>query len=257
MKNMADVNSFKKNLKNKKLNIGMLYKNDVFKSSNGFKAIDGEVDLIVTMLKKYDPPKRKIDKNYEHDKIDFNIVYNSNRVEEYVCKMLFTINSEKYIDYQYPLKPSSKDEDVNSNQGYGKIDIMYREGNALRLIELKRSNSEEYIIRAMLECVTYFKQFSLEKFKKDYKDNNVSGINKIIPTVAVPQRMVSQLNKYPCAKELFQKLNKSKSFGLELFLYTYDDSKNINVTNKNKKYCLKIENPCEEFPFENVTNEYL
>ena len=76
----------------------------------------------------------------------------SNRVEEIVAIKMFdqSKNAQAYefigkiIDYQTPLK--SKGDDVA-----GKIDLLSYDGHILRILELKKSDSEETMLRCVLE----------------------------------------------------------------------------------------------------------
>ena len=161
----------------------------------------------------------------------------SNRREEIVCKLLATINREQFIDYQVPLKPSGKAED----KGYGKIDLLLKEGNDVRLIELKKFDSDENIARAMIEICTYYKQLNIDYFKKEY---GIMG--NIIPTIAVSEKMLKLFEQYGgIYKKLYVELK--KEFGLEILKYTYNDQVGLQVDKQNM---MTLDKNISVFPFE-------
>lgn len=68
----------------------------------------------------------------------------------------------KIIDYQVPLK--SKRGDVA-----GKIDLLSYDGNILRILELKKSDSVETMLRCVLEGYTYMKTVDGNKLIKEWE----------------------------------------------------------------------------------------
>lgn len=98
----------------------------------------------------------------------------TNRQEEHSAKELYSYcRGGEYeisglgniIDYQIPLKKTSKDE------GVGKIDLVAygRKDNAVYLIEYKfHKNYSDTLLRAVLEIATYYQQLSLENILKSY-----------------------------------------------------------------------------------------
>ena len=97
---------------------------------------------------------------------------NSNRVEEKMAIGMFNKTYEEYgkvIDYQIPLKNS------NNDKGVGKIDLISLKGDTLYLIELKRTDSTETLLRCVLEIYTYINRVDHAKLLKDYKlDSNIT-----------------------------------------------------------------------------------
>ncbi len=69
----------------------------------------------------------------------------------------------KIIDYQTPLKNVQKDD-------VGKIDLLaYNENEkTLRILELKRPDSKETMLRCVLEAYTYLKIVDKAKLLKDF-----------------------------------------------------------------------------------------
>lgn len=95
----------------------------------------------------------------------------TNRVEEYVAKLLFNSKKDynglgRIIDYQTPLKnPRGSD-----NDGLGKIDLLSRndKSKCVYLLELKKESSDETMLRCVLESYTYLCTISKEKLFKDF-----------------------------------------------------------------------------------------
>ncbi len=93
----------------------------------------------------------------------------SNRVEEIIAMQMFnyckTGNSfaevGRIIDYQTPLKSKRSD-------AAGKIDLLAYDGTTLRILELKKPDSEETMLRCVLEGYTYLKTVDAEKLLSDF-----------------------------------------------------------------------------------------
>lgn len=92
----------------------------------------------------------------------------TNRVEEWTAKQLFKQidggDLGTIIDYQTPLKNSQKD------KGVGKIDLLSKNTTNKRvyILELKKEESDETMLRTVLEAYTYLKQVSKDKLYKDF-----------------------------------------------------------------------------------------
>ena len=96
----------------------------------------------------------------------------SNREEEKIAMQLFDLSQNKgkvfdiigkIIDYQTPLK------NVRGDKA-GKIDLLaYNENEkTLRILELKRADSKETMLRCVLEAYTYLKVVDKAKLLKDF-----------------------------------------------------------------------------------------
>ena len=96
----------------------------------------------------------------------------SNREEEIIAMKLFELSQNqgkvfdiigKIIDYQTPLK------DIQTDKA-GKIDLLAynEEEKILRILELKRPNSDETMLRCVLEAYTYLKVVDKVKLLKDF-----------------------------------------------------------------------------------------
>ena len=96
----------------------------------------------------------------------------SNREEEKIAMKLFDLSENqgkvfeiigKIIDYQTPLK------NVRADKA-GKIDLLAynEEEKILRILELKKPDSEETMLRCVLEAYTYLKVVDKDKLLKDF-----------------------------------------------------------------------------------------
>ena len=94
---------------------------------------------------------------------------NSNREEEIIAMDMFkqSKNGQNYdyigeiIDYQTPLK--NKRDDIA-----GKIDLLSYDGEILRILELKKPDSDETMLRCVLEGFTYLKTLDEKKILNDF-----------------------------------------------------------------------------------------
>lgn len=91
------------------------------------------------------------------------------RDEEVIAIKMFLQSQSGYrfsgigniIDYQTPLK--NKRDDTA-----GKIDLLALDGEVLRILELKKPDSKETMLRCVLEGYTYLKTVDKEKLIKDF-----------------------------------------------------------------------------------------
>ncbi len=90
----------------------------------------------------------------------------TNREEEVIAMNIFKQGElnlvGKIIDYQTPLKNTSGDI-------AGKIDILAYDGNTLQILELKKPDSKETMIRCVLEGYTYLKTADGPKLLRDFE----------------------------------------------------------------------------------------
>ena len=113
------------------------------------------------------------EKSYKVDSHD-GIIKNeeSKREEEKIAMKLFDLSQNqrkvfdvigKIIDYQTPLK------DIQTDKA-GKIDLLAynEEEKILRILELKRPDSKETMLRCVLEAYTYLKIVDKTKLLKDF-----------------------------------------------------------------------------------------
>ena len=135
----------------------------------------------------------------------------SNREEEKIAMELFDYSQNKgvtfdiigkIIDYQTPLKNVQKDD-------VGKIDLLaYNEKEkTLKILELKKPDSKETMLRCVLEAYTYLKIVDKDKLLKDFglpKDT----ILKTCPFVFVDGEQYKEMQQdRKNLKELMKKLD--------------------------------------------------
>ena len=135
----------------------------------------------------------------------------SKREEEKIAMKLFDLSQNqgkvfdiigKIIDYQTPLKNVQTDD-------VGKIDLLaYNENEkTLRILELKRPDSKETMLRCVLEAYTYLKVVDKDKLLKDFglpKDT----ILKTCPFVFVDGEQYKEMQQdRKNLKELMKKLD--------------------------------------------------
>lgn len=89
----------------------------------------------------------------------------SGREEEIIAMKMYDKNYDfigKLIDYQTPLKNKRTDE-------AGKIDLLAYDGTTLRILELKKPDSTETMLRCVLEGYTYLKTANIAKLLDNFK----------------------------------------------------------------------------------------
>lgn len=151
------------------------------------------------------------EKSYKVDTHD-GIIKNkgSKREEEKIAMKLFDLSQNqgkvfeiigKIIDYQTPLK------DIQTDKA-GKIDLLaYNESKkTLRILELKKPDSDETMLRCVLEAYTYLKVVDKAKLLKDFglpKDTEI----KACPFVFYGKEQYKEMQEdRKNLKELIEKL---------------------------------------------------
>ena len=126
--------------------------------------------------------------------------------EKWLAKSMLK-NQYKYIgeiiDYEIPI--NEKDSD-----GAGKIDLLAynRNTNSIFIIELKKENSTETILRAILEICTYYYQIDRDQLIKEYADPVFSDTKvKKVVLVFKGSLQHEQFNKSESIQKLAKKLN--------------------------------------------------
>ncbi len=117
-------------------------------------------------------------KTYKTESHDGEYNENSKRIEEITAMKMFNQCKKapldfigKIIDYQTPLKSVSGDK-------AGKIDLLSDDGKQLIILELKKPDSEETMLRCVLEGYTYLKTVDKAKLLKDFgKDPDDYGLS--------------------------------------------------------------------------------
>ena len=134
----------------------------------------------------------------------------------------------KIIDYEVPLRKSSKD------KGIGEIDLVGQNGDEIYLLELKKfKDPNGDLFHMILQSYTYMKLLDLEKFKKEYK------CSKVIPSILFFQDSENYKQFYDPRNDVFKNL--LKHLGMKVF-----SVKNKDESYKNDKDIYVCEN--EEYP---------
>lgn len=140
-----------------------------------------------------------------HDGIPDND--NSNREEELLAMELFRIKEfpivGKIIDYQTPLKNKRSDR-------AGKIDIIsIDENKTVHILELKREDSKETMLRCVLEAYTYFKTIDTEKFLDDFKlpTDSIIEASPLVFFGGYQHKEMQDIDNCKYLKELMNKLD--------------------------------------------------
>ena len=149
---------------------------------------------------------------------------NSNRLEEIMAIEIFNQKSinilGEVIDYQTPLKDKLGDE-------AGKIDIISydKDNKIVYLLELKREDSKETMLRCVLEIFTYSKTLDKDKFLEDFnlpKDTKIKASPLVFFNGSQYKEMADSDNKY--LKDLIKKLE------IELFYISKNNNSEYNIT---------------------------
>lgn len=149
---------------------------------------------------------------------------NSNRLEEIMAIEIFNQKSlnilGEVIDYQTPLKDKLGDE-------AGKIDIVSydKDNKIVYLLELKREDSKETMLRCVLEIFTYSKTLDKDKFLENFnlpKDTKIKASPLVFFNGSQYKEMADSDNKY--LKDLIKKLE------IELFYISKNNNSEYNIT---------------------------
>ena len=145
---------------------------------------------------------------------------NSNRLEEIMAIEIFNQKSlnilGKVIDYQTPLKDKLGDE-------AGKIDIVSydKDNKIVYLLELKREDSKETMLRCVLEIFTYSKTLDKDKFLEDFnlpKDTKIKASPLVFFNGSQYKEMVDDNNKF--LKQLMDKLDIEPFYIIKNYYYS-------------------------------------
>ena len=127
-----------------------------------------------------------ISRNSTYKTEGHNGVYDpaSNREEEKLAMQMFVQSRDhgpfpligKIEDYQTPLKSIRADD-------AGKIDLLAHDGHVLRILELKKPDSKETMLRCVLEGFTYMKTADCDKLISDYGYDPTAVIVEASPFV--------------------------------------------------------------------------
>ena len=145
---------------------------------------------------------------------------NSKRNEEWTAKDLYHAEIEglgKILDYQTPLKNERKDR-------AGKVDMLSfdKASNTVYLLELKAPNSDETLLRCVLEIFTYGEIVDTEKLLADFSTPEMDLTNtEVKKAVLVYESCKAYADFDTCqnARKLMEKL------GVAFFVLAADNTK--------------------------------
>lgn len=146
-------------LVNHKRKIGGRYETDILAE----KVLSGEENPFEGLT----VSKRKCYRTKSHKK--GRSLPESNRIEEREAIDLFD-RHDIFLDYQIPLRERKGEYPPDSEpEGRGKIDLLMELNGALYFIELKREDSQESLLRAILEIETYYRTADHELLRKCFE----------------------------------------------------------------------------------------
>lgn len=153
-------------------------------------------------------------KTESHDGLIKDI--DSCREEEIIAMKMYDKTYDfvgKMIDYQTPLKSKRSDE-------AGKIDLLAYDGTTLRILELKKPDSDETMLRCVLEGYTYWKTVDKTKLLADFNLPADTAI-KACPFVFKDGEQHNEMKEVrPHLKQLMDLLD-SKSYYISGTNYNY------------------------------------
>lgn len=145
---------------------------------------------------------------------------NSNRLEEIMAIEIFNQGSlnilGKVLDYQTPLKNERDDK-------AGKIDIVSynKDIKTVYLLELKKEDNEETMLRCVLEIFTYSKTLDKDKLLEDFnlpKDTKIKASPLVFFNGSQHKEMVDDNNKF--LKQLMDKLDIEPFYIIKNYYYS-------------------------------------
>lgn len=176
------------------------------------------------------------------------------RKEEWLAKSMYGKSYEnlgKIIDFQVPIKSEAKGNKTGVGRKIGtdkkkpgKIDLIaYSEKDSvLYLLEFKRPDSKENLLRCILEAYTYYRQVNYSKLLQDFE---LPSDSKILPAVLIYKQSeaASRVNSL-----LLQKLR--KALGISIFLI--DETKLIihRGTDEIGGNCVEFDNGRKRIVFD-------
>lgn len=185
--------------------ISTLYKEDFIKNKKYIEVVSEWLLNNIDLLYKI----KKITRlsSYKVNTHDGKYTPRPNPSEEIIAMDIFNQGSlnilGKILDYQTPLKNEQKDK-------AGKIDIVSynKDIKTVYLLELKKEDNEETMLRCVLEIFTYSKTLDKDKFLEDFnlpKDTKIKASPLVFFNGSQYKEMVDGNNKF--LKQLMDKLD--------------------------------------------------
>lgn len=137
--------------------------------------------------------------------------------EKRFCRALFNKYNEnehpllgKILDYEVPLTAPKQEKTEKVNQG--DFDLVSKRNGAILVFEVKKAQSNESLLKAILQIFTYVTRLSdsnlINEFLEDYNPDD----KKITPCIltfnnAASGKQISEIEKYPKLQNLIAKIN--------------------------------------------------
>ncbi len=189
--------------------------------------------LETKLLDNIRPVEMPVDKKYIVESHNGEVTTeneSSNRIEEREAIKLFNCYNIRrlfpsfFADYQTPICRSSEVK-ADKSKHIGKIDLTYvsKTEEMIYLMEFKRYDNEESLLRCVTEIYTYYKQ--IDKLKLSYEISEKFGIDfignyKVVPAVLVYE---GQLQHKQFRSSLFANVQKlMKKLGVKFFVIRSD-----------------------------------
>ncbi len=165
-------------------------------------------EFLCENLEKFKSGIKTVNRENYKTKFHNGKINSSNREEENTAKNIFNAskNGESYdfigkvIDYQTPLKMEAEDT-------VGKIDLLSYNGDTAFILELKKKDSTETMLRCVLEAYTYLKTVNKENLFRSFDE--LKSINRICacPFVYKDGKQYEEMEEQrPNLKELMELL---------------------------------------------------
>ena len=144
------------------------------------------------------------------------------RKEERLAQSMFgrKFGELEILDYQIPLKNARTEE----NKGLGKIDLLAWDGNCLIILELKKPDSTETLLRCVLEAYTYWKTVDHKKLAQDFGHTGAPVRAASLVFANSQQHKDWLCKKQPHIKKLMKQLG--------VKLYVMDNDTDLKIFNK-------------------------
>lgn len=121
------------------------------------------------------------------------------------------------LDYQTPMKSTAKNE-------VGKIDLLSFDGQVMRILELKKQDSQETMLRCVLEGFTYMKTADCEKLISDFGYDPLKVTVEASPFVFYGSEQHKEMTQErPYLRKLMQLLNSKPFYIVEREMYAVVD----------------------------------
>lgn len=136
----------------------------------------------------------------------------SYRTEERLAIQLYN-EIDEILDYQTPLKST------NMDKGLGKVDLLYKQDDALYLLELKKEDSKETLLRCIMEGYTYCKVIDHKKLLEDFDEDMDLRVKQAPLIFDGSQQHNELIQNRECLSSLIKKLEQ------DIFIIKHSEGK--------------------------------